>query len=271
MTLLMAMTGKRKTTARPTATKAASPVVRPDTTCASDGPRPSPRRIWTMGIALRNWGRVPQIGDRLTRTIRRDEISLHNRVSRVEHPVRSSVIGPDEISTRQSTRQPFGKNAVIRGISRFGAAMLFAITLVALIPLAGAQQTYRAKSIGQRLKCVCGCNEVLTACNHVGCTYSHTMLKELDDRVARGDSDGVIIQSFIQEYGPEVLVDPPKRGFTSLVWIAPILLPILAFFLIWEMVRRWRHRAALAPAGGPPISPEMLDRARRESTRGSDE
>ena len=192
-------------------------------------------------------------------------------MSRVKHRLTSFVISPGETPTRQSTRRPFGKNAIIRGISRFGAAIIFATMLLALVPVAGAQQTDRAKSIGQRLKCVCGCNEVLTACNHVGCTYSYKMLSELDDRVARGDSDGVIVQSFIQEYGQEVLVDPPKKGFTSLVWIAPILLPILAFFLIWEMVRRWRHRAALAPAGGPPISPEMLDRARRESTRGSDE
>lgn len=143
--------------------------------------------------------------------------------------------------------------------------------LMALAPLSHAQQTDRAKKIGQRMMCVCGCNEVLTACNHVGCTYSRSMLKELDDRIARGDSDDLIVQSFIQEYGATVLVDPPKRGFTGLVWIVPIVAPILAFYLIWELVRRWRQRAVLAPAGGPKISPDLLDRARRESGRESNE
>ncbi len=118
--------------------------------------------------------------------------------------------------------------------------------------------------------CVCGCNQILTACNHVGCTYSHTMLKELDLRTARGDSDDVILQSFVQEYGPTVLVDPPKKGFTGLVWILPILVPLLALYLVGELVRRWRERARLVPAG-TPLSSELLDRARREAESKTDE
>jgi cytochrome c-type biogenesis protein CcmH len=132
-------------------------------------------------------------------------------------------------------------------------------------PMAHAQQTARAKALGAQLKCVCGCNQVLIACNHVGCTYSHAMLKELDERVARGDSDSLILQSFVQEYGQVVLTEPPRKGFNWLVWILPIAAPLLAFFMIWEVVRRWRHRSALAPAGGPGLSPDLLDRARRES------
>lgn len=132
-------------------------------------------------------------------------------------------------------------------------------------PLSHAQQTDRAKALGAQLKCVCGCNQILTACNHVGCQYSHAMLKELDDRVARGDSDSLILQSFVQEYGEQVLAEPPRKGFNWLVWILPIAAPLLAFFMIWEVVRRWRHRSVLAPAGGPSLAPELLDRARRES------
>jgi len=115
--------------------------------------------------------------------------------------------------------------------------------------------------------CVCGCNQILTACNHVGCTTSHAMLKELDERIARGDSDDLVLQSFVQEYGPTVLVDPPKTGFTGLVWVVPIVAPLLALWLVWELVRRWRQRATLAPAGGPQISPEMLDRARQDAEK----
>jgi cytochrome c-type biogenesis protein CcmH len=152
-----------------------------------------------------------------------------------------------------------------------GTIFFLMIALLLVAPLSRAQQTPRAKALGQRMMCVCGCNQVLTACNHVGCTYSHAMLKELDARVARGDSDDLILQSFIQEYGQTVLVDPPKKGFTSLVWITPIVAPLVAFILIWEVVRRWRQRGMLAPAGHPPIPAEILDRARRESNRESDE
>lgn len=97
------------------------------------------------------------------------------------------------------------------------------------------------------------------------------MLKELDDRIARGDSDDVILQSFVQEYGQTVVVDPPKKGFTGLVWVVPIVAPVLALYLVWELVRRWRQRAVLAPAGGPKIPSDLLDRARREADKEADE
>jgi cytochrome c-type biogenesis protein CcmH/NrfF len=140
-----------------------------------------------------------------------------------------------------------------------------------VIPL-HAQQTDRAKRIGQKLFCTCGCNQVLTACNHVGCTTSHAMLKELDDRIARGDSDDLILQSFVQEYGLKVLTEPPNKGFNRFAVIAPVAAPIVALLILWEVVRRWRQRATLsaagAQAGAPSISPELLARARSEASRG---
>ncbi|HXX43277.1 MAG TPA: cytochrome c-type biogenesis protein CcmH [Candidatus Acidoferrales bacterium] len=144
------------------------------------------------------------------------------------------------------------------------AALLALVLAASLAPLASAQQTERAKRLGGRMMCVCGCNQILTACNHVGCTTSHAMLKELDERIARGDSDELVLQSFIQEYGPTVLVDPPKTGFTGLLWVVPIVAPLLALWVVWELVRRWRQRATLSTAGGPQISPELLNRARQD-------
>jgi len=151
------------------------------------------------------------------------------------------------------------------------ASLLLLVLSLASAPLCRAQKTPRAKALGQKLLCVCSCNQVLTACNHVGCTTSHTMLKELDDRVARGDSDQLILQSFVQEYGLTVLAEPPAKGFNWVAWVIPILVPLLAVYIVWEVVRRWRQRAALAPAGGPQVSAELLDRARHESERESDE
>jgi cytochrome c-type biogenesis protein CcmH len=154
--------------------------------------------------------------------------------------------------------------------ARLAASLFVAIALLA-VPASRAQQTERAKELGKKLMCVCGCNQILTACNHIGCTYSHTMLKELDDRVARGDSNQLILQSFVQEYGPTVLAEPPAKGFDWAAWIVPVVVPLVALFILWEVARRWRQRAELAPAGGPKISAELLDRARHEADRGEDE
>jgi len=134
-----------------------------------------------------------------------------------------------------------------------------------------AQETARAKALGQKLMCVCGCNQILTACNHIGCQYSHKMLQELDQVVARNESDDLILQAFVQEYGPTVLSEPPTKGFNWAAWVVPVVAPLIALFLVWEVVRRWRQRAALAPASGPAVSPELLARAQHEAGEESDD
>ena len=139
-------------------------------------------------------------------------------------------------------------------------------------------QTERAKSLGKRVKCMCGgCDDAAGMCTHSGgafagpCDTAKAELKEIDARVARGDSDDLILQSFVQEYGPTVLIEPPKSGFNWLAWIMPVLFPIVALLLVWQVVRRWHRRAALAPASGPPLSDDLMERARREADRETDE
>jgi len=147
------------------------------------------------------------------------------------------------------------------------ALLLFAIVSVPA-PAVRAQDTARAKALGQKLMCVCGCNQVLISCNHIGCTYSHGMIKELDSFVARSEPDDLTLQAFVQEYGPTVLSEPPAKGFNRAAWVMPVVVPLISLYLLWEVVRRWRQRAGLATAGGPKVSPELLERARRESRAG---
>lgn len=159
---------------------------------------------------------------------------------------------------------------------RLALFLAFSLTFVA----GGTQAQYstHAKALGSHLKCMCGgCNDTISTCNHSGgafagpCDVAKTMLKELDARINRGESDDLILQDFVQEYGPTVLIEPPKKGFDSLAWVMPIALPIGAFVMVWLMVRRWRSRAVLAAVSGPPVSPEQLARARRELDKASHE
>ncbi len=161
----------------------------------------------------------------------------------------------------------FGRTSLSVGVR---VLLVLAMAGLFLVGSAGAQETPRAKALGQKLMCVCGCNQILTACNHVGCQYSHKMLQELDQLVARNDSDDLILQAFVQEYGPTVLAEPPTKGFNWAAWIVPVVVPLIAIFLVWQVVRRWRLRAQLAPAG-PGVSPELLARAQHESDKDSDD
>ena len=88
-------------------------------------------------------------------------------------------------------------------------AALF-VLLLALSPVY-AQRSDRAKRIGGRLWCMCSCNQILTQCNHVGCSTSTAMLKKLDQLVERNEPDDLVIQAFVQEYGTQVLAQPPAE------------------------------------------------------------
>jgi cytochrome c-type biogenesis protein CcmH len=160
--------------------------------------------------------------------------------------------------------------ATIKTLS-FALILTLALALAQFgsLPLS-AQQTDRAKRLGGKLICMCNCNQILTACNHVGCTVSTTMLKELDQRVARNDSDDLTLQSFVQEYGEKVLAEPPSKGFNSLAWYIPGIAFVLGLGLVTLVISSWRRRIAVAPAG-PQVSPELLARARQQADQETEE
>jgi cytochrome c-type biogenesis protein CcmH/NrfF len=153
----------------------------------------------------------------------------------------------------------------------FGMVLALALALAQFgsRPLS-AQQSDRAKRLGGKLICMCNCNQILTACNHVGCTVSSAMLKEMDQRVTRNDPDDLTLQSFVQEYGEKVLAEPPSKGFNSLAWYIPGIAFVLGLGIVVLVISSWRRRIAVAPAG-PPVSPEMLARARQQADRETEE
>jgi len=139
------------------------------------------------------------------------------------------------------------------------------LLLLSAAARAHAQDSPRSKDLSLKLMCVCGCNQILGQCNHIGCSYSHEMLRELDERVARSEPDDLTLQAFVQEYGPTVLAEPPAKGFNRAAWLMPVVVPMFSLYLVWEVVRRWRRRGAIAAASARKVSPELLARAQRES------
>lgn len=138
-------------------------------------------------------------------------------------------------------------------------------------------QTARAEELGKRVKCMCGgCDDAAGMCTHSGgnfagpCDVAKGELKEISAAVAKGQSDDQILQAAVQEYGPTVLVEPPKKGFDLLAWVMPIALPIVAVLLVWGIVTRWHERSTTVPADGPPVDAALLARAHRESGDGDE-
>jgi cytochrome c-type biogenesis protein CcmH len=156
----------------------------------------------------------------------------------------------------------------------YASIFLLACAFV-FVPIARAQQSDRAKKVGMKLMCVCGCAQVLVQCNHLNCPSSAPMLKELDERIASGTSDDMIVQDFVQGYGVQVLSSPPNSGFNRVAWLLPGIVFALGLGLVAWIVGRWRHNS-LVTASSPhspqiSVSPDALARAREKVDRETEE
>jgi len=151
---------------------------------------------------------------------------------------------------------------------------LAALLLLVMLPAYG-QRSDRAKRIGDRMWCMCGCRQILTQCNHVGCSVSTAMLKKLDQLVERNEPDDLVIQAFVQEYGPAVLADPPAKGLALMGYVMPGVALLGGLTLVLLVLRHWRRGVSVrdaAPASATPgVSAELLDRARRRADADTDD
>ena len=163
-------------------------------------------------------------------------------------------------------------------IRRLAAALLVfglaASASMMLVVSTGAQDD-RAHQVGKKLKCMCGgCNDTAATCYHVGgafsgpCDTAKGMLKKIDQQVARGDSDDLILQSFVQEFGQVALIEPPHSGIGRVAWAMPVSYLVVGGILVVFVINRWRKRPAPAAqtvgaTSAAGISPERLEQARQ--------
>lgn len=147
------------------------------------------------------------------------------------------------------------------------ARLILALFAGILLLIGAGDDAARIDRIGHQVMCVCGCNQILLECNHVGCSYSSRMRDELTAAVTRGDSDNLILQWFIQTYGTTVLAVPTRTGFNRLAWIMPYLALVLGIGLVVLIVWMWKQRPAQANASAAAARRTDLDRFRQQARR----
>src|SRR5262249_10423009 len=81
------------------------------------------------------------------------------------------------------------------------------------------------------------------------------------ERLAAGESPAQVRAYFVERYGDWILLAPPRRGFTLLVWVVPYVVALLGVILVAVLVTRWTRRR---PAAAPPVDAAMRERIRRE-------
>lgn len=158
----------------------------------------------------------------------------------------------------------------------------FAVVILAIFLFMGAGDDARFNKLGHSMMCTCGCGQVLLECNHVGCQSSDKMRNELIAALTRGggggdggsgisaESDDLILQGFVQEYGPTVIAAPTASGFNYVAWVMPFVALALGMAFVVMVVRSWKNKPAPALADGIVVSEggELDDfkrRARQET------
>ena len=148
--------------------------------------------------------------------------------------------------------------------SKLRLAQLALIAVMAMTFL-GADVDARFSKLGHQMMCMCGCNQVLLECNHVGCAYSDRMRNELTAGLERGDNDSLILQSFVQKYGNTVLSAPTSSGFNVIAWIMPFAVFGLASAIAVWLVRMWKARPVEQPVATPNLGADELEALRKKA------
>ena len=118
------------------------------------------------------------------------------------------------------------------------AALLFVLVFVS--PVRAASAT--VGDISKELICQCGCSMVLSNCTHVECASREAMIALIEQNLAQGRTEEQIIQSFVAQYGEQVLASPPKRGFNLTAWVLPFVAILGGGGVVYIALRNWVRR-----------------------------
>ena len=99
----------------------------------------------------------------------------------------------------------------------------------------------RARSISRELRCLVCQNQSIDDSN---ADLAHDLRVIVRERLAAGDSDEQVKAYLVARYGDFVLLDPPFKTKTLLLWLGPAILLLLGAGGIYALLRR---RPAAAP------------------------
>jgi cytochrome c-type biogenesis protein CcmH len=121
------------------------------------------------------------------------------------------------------------------------------------------------KEACEQLVCQCGCSEQLSVCAMQNCSSATPMRAEIRERLQKGESVQVIVQSFVDRIGKKVLSAPTMQGFDITAWIMPFLILCLGLGVVaWIVVKMARPAPvpAASAAASSPVDPRVENELR---------
>jgi cytochrome c-type biogenesis protein CcmH len=154
-----------------------------------------------------------------------------------------------ETGTR-SEAAPAHEKTHARFTSIISAVGLVIVAIVALtigsLGRSAPTVAQRAAAIESRIKCP-SCEDISVAQSEAPTAIAarHQIVR----MVKAGATDAAIEQSFVNRYGPSILLAPPVAGLDALVWVLPLVAVIGALGALGVLF--WRRQRALTRLRAP--------------------
>ena len=115
----------------------------------------------------------------------------------------------------------------------------------------------RARALGAELRCLVCQNQSIDDSN---ADLAHDLRVLIRERLSAGDSDAQVLQFLVRRYGDFILLRPPVKPGTYLLWFGPFAVLALGALAAALYLRRSRRAPQQAPA---PLSPDERRRLQK--------
>ncbi len=103
----------------------------------------------------------------------------------------------------------------------------------------------RARSISKGLRCVVCQNQSIDDSDAELARDLRVLVRE---RLVKGDSDQQVVDYIASRYGDFVLLKPPFKKTTYVLWLGPVVIAIFAFIAVFFFYRRKKAEETAPPA-----------------------
>ncbi len=102
---------------------------------------------------------------------------------------------------------------------------------------AAADPEARAYNLSVRLKCPICAGESLAGSQT---DLAKNLRARIEEEIAAGSTDEQIVAMFVANYGEQVLLDPPRSGWGTVLWAVPLGIAVVGGFAVYGLKRKDR-------------------------------
>ena len=121
----------------------------------------------------------------------------------------------------------------------------------------------QVNAVAKKLNCPVCENVPLDVCETQACVQWRDLIRQ---KLATGEKPEQVIAYFRDTYGDRVLQEPPRSGFTALIWILPFVGLVAGVAILVVVLRRMTARSVTVDATteASPVADEYRQRLERE-------